>query len=124
MEILRSDTDKHPIPNESGVGPMKFNDPLAVVWEKRNGRCSWYIGFFLGKNPDGTIRVDHLERNGKRHNFWKRERMNIDDIQDVHEEQILPIGVDGDWFFGKEVPLYVIENWEDIQATFEKHLVT
>ena len=67
------------------------------------------------------MRVNHLERNGKHHNYWKRERTDKDDIQDVHEEQILPIEVDGDWFFGKEVPLYRVENWVDIQATFEKH---
>ena len=121
MEVLRSDGDERPTPNESTGDSIKLHDPLVVVWEKKNGRCSWYIGFYWGKNPDGTMRVNHLERNGKRHNYWKRERTDKDDIQDVHEEQILPIEVDGDWFFGKEVPLYVVENWVDIQATFEKH---
>ena len=121
MEALRNDSYKHPTPNESDVEPIKFNDPLVVVWENRNGKCTWYVGFFWGKNPDGTIRVNHLERNGKRHNCWKRARMDTDDIEEVHDEQILPIGVHGDWFFEKEVPLYMIENWAEIQATFEEH---
>ena len=38
MEVLRSDGDERPTPNESIGDSIKLHDPLVVVWEKKNGR--------------------------------------------------------------------------------------
>ena len=58
----------------------KYQQPLAVVWYQGAGR-TWYVGFFIDENDDGTIRVDHLVQQGEDQSVWIRPRH--DDIQDV-----------------------------------------
>ena len=95
-----------------------------MVWEAENGELVWCIGFYLGKNIDGTLHVvTHLVRNSKKHDFWKREVIDMDDIQDVQQEQIVSVKVIGDWFFGKRVLLFAVDNWKDIQNQFEEDFI-
>ena len=125
MEVLDSVNKTEVVLKDSAnkTNEMKLQDPLVVVWESADGKIDWFIGFFLGKNYDGTLRVNHLVRNTKSHDVWKRERSDIDDIQDVYQEQIISIKVVGDWFFGKRVPMFVVENWLDIQSQFEESYI-
>ena len=54
---------------------------LAVVWDNDDGR-NWYLGFYLDKNMDGTVRIDHMEQLSTSANgTWTRP--SSDDIQDV-----------------------------------------
>ena len=98
-------------------------DIIAVVWETESGELTWYIGFYLGKNIDGTLRVTHLVRNLKKHDLWKRKFSDQDDIQDVYQEQIISVKVTGDWFFGKRIPIFVVDNWKDIPNQFEEDFI-
>lgn len=123
MEVLDSGDKTEVGKNNKKTNDLNLQDPLAVVWESADGTSEWYIGFFLGKNFDGTLRVNHLTRNTKSHDIWKRERSDIDDIQDVYQEQIMNIEVIGDLFFGKRVPMFVVENSLAIQAQFEENFL-
>ena len=86
-----------------------LQEAIAVIWDD-----TWFIGFYLGKNDDGSLRVDHLVRDTlktfKQHEAWKREFTHSDDIQDVMPIQIIPVEVIGVWFFGKRKSLFVVEN--------------
>ena len=75
---------------------FKADQPLAVMWNETD-RCEikkqWYVGFYMYKN----FCVDHITRakNNENYLIWATRR--IPDIQDVEEEQILPIDVCGYW---------------------------
>ena len=124
MELLNPDSESEDM-NEGvtikETAPYELQEPVAVVWEEDNDELKWYIGFYLGKNIDDTVRVSHLVRSSKQHDLWKRKSNNSDDIQDVQKEQIISVKVIGDWFFGKRVPVFVVENCSDIQDAFKEH---
>ena len=67
--------------------------------------------------------VTHIVRNLKKHDLWKLEFSDQDDIQDVRQEQIISVKVTGDRFFGKRIPLFVVDNWKDIQNQFEEDFI-
>ena len=58
MELLSPDCQSAEDKREQE--PYKLQDVIAVVWEAENGELTWYIGFYMGKNIDGTLRINHL----------------------------------------------------------------
>ena len=63
--------------------------------------------------------MDHLRRLISGDAIWRRPT-GEDDIQDVYEEQVVPIKVEGEWDFTTDIPRYIISNHEEIQRTFEQ----
>ena len=61
-------------------------------------------------------------RDKRNHDLWKRDFSDTDDIQDVKTEQVIPVKVVGDWFFGNRKPLFVVDNWEEIENQFSVFL--
>ena len=55
---------------------------------------------------------------GSKNEEWERPT-GADDIQDVFEEQIVPIAVTGDWDYSGEKPRYILTNHIDIEKTFK-----
>ena len=86
MEVLNNNVNDSSDDSTKKQPKFKMQDPLAVVWEREDGTSTWYIGFYLGKNLDGTNRVNHLTRHAKSNDVLKREKANVDDIQDVYDE--------------------------------------
>ena len=70
-EIFPSEEEIMIIINQRKIDNITINDkfkllqPLAVIWDTNSGKRNWYIGFYMGKNSDDTIRIDHLTRLNK-----------------------------------------------------------
>ena len=92
------------------------NEPLAVFWDEGQTR-SWYVGFFIDENDDGTFRIDHLTKHSNTNDTWARPN-GRDDIQNTLAQQILPLKVQGDWDFTGRKPIYVLENAQEINTLF------
>ena len=103
---------------EKDEEPYEKQEAIAVIWDTESGERMWHIGFYFGKNVDGSLRVDHLIRDKRKHDLWKCEFSDTDDIQDVKTEQVIPVEVVGDCFFGNRKPLFVVDNWEEIENQF------
>ena len=101
---------------------MLYFGPLSLIdiKEGNDGTIDWFIGFFMGKNNDGTLRVNHFVRLGSNYDVWRRKSSVRDDIQDVYEDQIISMKVTGNWFIGQRMPVYVVEDWNHIHQTFEE----
>ena len=95
-----------------------MTEALALFWGDAAGVRDWNIGFYAGKNGDGTLRVDNLVRANKSFEIWKRDE--TDDVQDVVSTQIIPVKVVGDWFFGKRYSHYIVENWNEIETYYQQ----
>ena len=106
---------------ESDVTPSQ-DQPIAVVWEEDNGSWEWYIGFFLDYNKDKTMSINHLKRKDiGEHISWVQP--NDYDIQSVHEQQILPVKVQGIWDFTSTCSsktVFKLENPSVIIEIFDK----
>ena len=63
--------------------------------------------------------MDHLKRSGAGDKYWVRPT-GVDDIQDIVEEQVVPIDVSGDWDFTTETPRFIVFNHADIQERFNE----
>ena len=100
----------------------KMMDALALFWDDASGFRYWNIGFYIGKNSDGTLRIDNLVRTNNSYEIWKRG--NVDDMQDAMSTQIIPVTVVGDWFFGNRYSHYIVENWNEIEMYFSQHFLT
>ena len=86
------------------------------------GNWNGTLGLTWGMNSDDTFRVNHLIRNAtEEHDIWKWRSSNKDEIHDVRKEHIISVKVKGEWFYGKTVSRYVVENWRDIQNAFDEH---
>ena len=48
------------------------------------------------------------------------EETGEDDIQDVYEEQVVPLKVEGEWDFTTDIPRCIISNHEEIQRKFQQ----
>lgn len=106
--------------NEYDLSYLRPGDPVAVVWDEEDGQSmQWYIGFYLDKNDDGTVRINHLKRsNNKCDETW--EEPNAYDIQSTHEQQILPGLVDGVWDFDHRKAVFTLKNADEIASLFTK----
>ena len=69
-EIMELVQPQNPVPID--IYPYNLQEPIAVIWDD-----TWFLGFYLGKNNDGSLRVDHLvcdtSKTFKQHEAWKRE---------------------------------------------------
>ena len=59
-EIMDSLMNREPqistgdVDNQDADLQLAPNQPVAVMWDSKNNRKRWYIGFFLDTNNDGT----------------------------------------------------------------------
>lgn len=95
----------------------EYQQPLAVVWDQGAGR-TWYVGFFIDENDDGTIRVDHLVQQGEDQSVWIRPRH--DDIQDVRYIQIIPCSLTGGWEVTRRSAVFKLKNATEINMVFQQ----
>ena len=92
------------------------NEPLAVFWDEGQTR-SWYVGFFIDENEDGTFRIDHLTKHSNTNGTWACPN-GRDDIQNTLAQQILPLKLQGDWDFTGRKPICVLKNAQEISTLF------
>ena len=76
----------------------------------------WYIGQFIDVNPDGSFRVSHYAPKSALRKEWIVPALT--DIHDISIEQVVPITVEGHWDFASRIVKYVVDNLDDISATF------
>ncbi len=95
---------------------------VAVVWDE-SGSLMWNISIYLDTDIDGTHQVDHLTRYKAGDNS-KWVRPQLQDLQNVYDEQILPLSgaavntstavapikIAGDWDYLGRKPIYVVSN--------------
>ena len=124
MDIL-TEKESVVVPPTTTNSPMFTHlQPLAVIWDDKNGKRYWSIGFFLNEVDDATICVDHLERkgNGSQNVDWVRP--DSDDIQQVVTDfQVIPSDVEGDWDDLQSRPIrYHVKNAQNIQKAFQNYI--
>jgi hypothetical protein len=49
---------------------------------------------------------------------WKREFTDVDDIQDVEKVQVIPVKVEGEWYFGNRKTLFMVNYWKEVDNSF------
>ena len=66
------------------------------------------------RNPDGTVKIEHLHRTNHEYNFtWKNP--NVPDIADIKTEDIIVCKIVGEWDVStKRMLTYTLKNHEDI----------
>ena len=96
MSILNEKScDNVLLPTPSDIqGHFKLQQPLAIIWDKANGDRYWCIVFVMGTD-DGKICIDHLQPSSQNKSLTKWIRPQIDDVQDVILDQIIPVDSDG-----------------------------
>ena len=95
------------------------DQPLAVMWDltmRKKSQREWFIGFYLDMNSDGTFRVNHLIRKGDKDSTWLAPIHS--DIQDVCQEQVVPVEVVGEWNYNGRTPKFILSNMNDIKTVF------
>lgn len=95
------------------------DQPLAVMWDltmRKKSQREWFIGFYLDMNSDGTFRVNHLIREGDKDSTWLAPIHS--DIQDVCQEQVVPVEVVGEWNYNGRTPKFILSNMNDIKTVF------
>ena len=64
---------------------------------------------------DGTFRVNHLVHAGDNNNWIAPIN---DDIQDVVNQQVVPVTVVGEWDYKRRTAKYILGNADDIETVF------
>ena len=66
------------------------------------------------------MRIDHLNRKDKESDVsWQQPK--VDDVQKVYLAQIIPCKVQGIWDYSEEIPVYVLQNSENINKSYQEH---
>ena len=70
------------------------NELCAIIWEHR-GKLNWFLGYFMKIN-ENSMKIEHLEQVLANNNsYWRYP--NYAGVQEVEDEQILPIKVVSEW---------------------------
>ena len=101
---------------------FKLQQPLAIIWDKAIGNRYWCIGFVTGTD-DGKICIDHLQPSSQDKSLTKWIRPQIDDVQDVILDQIIPVDIDGQWDLQKRQPTFILRNRDSIVTIFEENFI-
>ena len=61
-------------------------------------------------------------------NYWMQTLLKLlkprnDDVQNVHDIQILQVDVKGEWNFSKWAPTFAVGNKEEIDQIFQNYLL-
>ena len=100
----------------------KFQQPLAIIWDDHNDNRNWYIGLYMNdvEENEEYFRIDHLERVGESDQIWQRPK--VDDVQEVHNSQIVPCDIEGDWDFNGRLFRFILTNSADIISIFNDNI--
>ena len=93
---------------------------VAVIWDGNNNERYWCLCMYISAEEDGTHKIDHLENVIRNTTDWVRPCN--DDIQNVHEIQILQVDVKGEWNLSKRAPTFTVSNKKEIEQIFQKYL--
>ena len=77
MELLSPANESKELEEAAEEG-YKMTEALALFWNDAAGVRNWNIGFYAGKNSDGTLWVDNLVRTNRSYKIWRRE--DVDDM--------------------------------------------
>ena len=95
------------------------NELCAILWDHR-GKLNWFLGYVMKIN-ENSIKIEHLERVLTNNNSsWRYP--NYADIQEVEDEQILPIKVVSEWYYSNAENFVLVgQNAVEIDSCFSKY---
>ena len=85
-----------------------------TFWIEQNTH-TWYLGHCILRNPDGTVKIEHLHCTDCDSNFkWKNP--NVPDIADIKTEGITVCKIVGEWdVSNKQMLTYSLKNHKEIE---------
>ena len=97
---------------------IKVNEMYITLWTEQNA-VTWYLGYCMRKNPDGSFKIEHLERTNLASNSkWKNPL--LPDVADVSIDEIFVSKIVGEWDVNKSHMLtYTLKNHEDLNRQIQ-----
>ena len=83
------------IPDTPSKDEVVVNELYVRSWMEQNTPI-WYLGHWILRNSDGSVKIEHLHHTNCESNFkWKNS--NVPDIADIKTEDIIVCKIVGEW---------------------------
>ena len=121
MDILLTQPDKFKFDTKSKE--LIRENQLSITLSELEGTISWSIGYFIGKNDDGTYIIEHLLRAKEKFDLYWNPPSDESSTWDVDISNIFPVIPTGDWEVNKSGKIqFKLKNGTKIRKLFKKYL--
>ena len=75
------------VPETPSEDEVVVDELFVTLWMDQN-TSTWYLGYCIVRDPDGTVKIEHLHRTNCESNF-KRKNPNATDIANIKTEDTI-----------------------------------
>ena len=120
MHLLSAPTTNQEIDTSNNI-TFKANQLCVTVWNDGD-MLTWYVGYWISMNDDGTYVIEHLHRVKENSDLYWMHPSTEDIDTDMEDSDIFPIIPIGDWEINDtDMMRFRLKNGTDIRKMFKKY---